>query len=120
MSDRKDEERSVMASDPFDEDDLLLRDTFYQPQSRTLDNASPSLQGAEPLVARHSNVTNKAKKPRPSHYKVLSISLYLDDIDRIDTLVKELKRRGFTKMNRSALIRFAIDTVDIDKLPRQY
>lgn len=117
MGDRKDEER-VMASNPFDEEEVLAR-TFFKPgspepiQGQLVDN--PALAGAG--RSRHNN---KAKKPKPTHYKVVSISLYLDDIDRIDTLVKELKRRGFTKMNRSALIRFAIDTVDIDKLPRQY
>ncbi len=116
MADKKDEER-VMASDPFLEEDAVLRDTFFTP------GHAPSAAGA-PGNHHHSPVPAMAhggpKKARPSHYKVVSISLYMDDIDRIDTLVKELKRRGFTKMNRSALIRFAIDTVDIDKLPRQY
>ena len=115
MGDRKDEER-VMASNPFDEEEVLAR-TFFSP------GGPEPIQGqlsVDNTLAGRSRHNNKAKKPKPTHYKVVSISLYLDDIDRIDTLVKELKRRGFTKMNRSALIRFAIDTVDIDKLPRQY
>ena len=114
MGDRKDEER-VMASNPFDEEEVMAR-TFFSP------GAPEPIQGqlAVENNAGRSRHNNNAKKLKPTHYKVVSISLYLDDIDRIDTLVKELKRRGFTKMNRSALIRFAIDTVDIDKLPRQY
>ncbi len=115
MADKKDEER-VMASDPFDEEEVLAR-TFFTPSApvdgQPLDPASRNGVGR----GRHSN---KARKLKPSHYKIVSISLYMDDIDRIDTLVRELKRRGFTKMNRSSLIRFALDTVDIDKLPRQY
>jgi hypothetical protein len=115
--DRKDEER-VMASNPFDEEEVLAR-TFFAPGSPDPVQGQLIHKSQSAGAGRSSHAT-KAVKPKPTHYKVVSISLYLDDIDRIDTLVKELKRRGFTKMNRSALIRFAIDTVDIDKLPRQY
>jgi hypothetical protein len=57
---------------------------------------------------------------RPTHYRVLSISLYTEDIERLDALVKALKERGHTKANRSSLIRFALDQVDIEKMPRGY
>ncbi|MEL6180427.1 MAG: hypothetical protein AAFS10_15820 [Myxococcota bacterium] len=102
-----DEER-VMASDPFEEEGDVLAHTFYQPGHVTNSNDSGGRRAAP------------KPKPKPTHYKTVSISLYLDDIERIDNLVRELKRRGFTKMNRSALIRFAIDTVNIDDLPPQY
>ena len=109
-----------MASDPFEDEEVLAR-TFFNPGSHepAPTQRDPQRNGA----ARHNTSSSSSKgkgKPKPTHYKVVSISLYMDDIDRIDALVKELKRRGFTKMNRSALIRFAIDTVDLDKLPRQY
>ena len=55
---------------------------------------------------------------KPTHYKVICISLYTRDLDRLDTLVEELKARGVTKANRSALIRAALDQVDLDKVPR--
>jgi hypothetical protein len=97
----KNHDRPTMANDPFaDHEDVMAR--FYNPVDDDDDDDDP------------------ARREKPTHYKVVSISLYLDDIARLDALVKELKRRGFTKMNRSALIRFAIDTVDINKLPRQY
>lgn len=104
-----DEER-VMASDPFEEEGDVLAHSFYQP------GHVPAPSGAD--AAPHD--TPAPRKAKPTHYKTVSISLYLDDIERIDNLVRELKRRGFTKMNRSALIRFAIDTVNIDDLPPQY
>jgi len=34
--------------------------------------------------------------------------------------VTELKRRGHTKASKSGLIRFALDSVDIDKMPKGY
>ena len=98
-----------MASDPFAEDDVLAR-TFYQPGTGPYRNGADEADGAD----------TAGRKEKPMHYRVVSVSLYLDDIERIDSLVRELKRRGFTKMNRSALIRFAIDTINIDDMPRQY
>lgn len=101
------DEDKAMGNDPLASDDEVMQN-FFRP-------IQPNGQ-SELLTGR----PKKAPKEKPTHYNVVSISLYNEDIDRIDGLVKELKRRGFTKMNRSALIRFAIDTVDIDKLPRQY
>lgn len=56
--------------------------------------------------------------PRPEHYKVICISLYTDDLERLDGMVDGLKARGITKANRSALIRHALSQVDLDKVPR--
>jgi len=61
-----------------------------------------------------------AQKPKPTHYKIVCISLYTEDIARLETLVAELKRRGHTKASKSALIRYALDTVDIGRMPKGY
>lgn len=66
-------------------------------------------EGAKPL---------KEKADKPLHYKVICISMYNKDLERLDQLVDELKSRGMTKANRSALIRVALDQLDIDKVPR--
>ncbi len=55
---------------------------------------------------------------KPTHYKVICISMYTKDLERLDQLVTELKARGLTKANRSALIRAALDQVDLDRVPR--
>jgi hypothetical protein len=55
---------------------------------------------------------------RPSHYKVICISMYTDDLARLDGMVDELKAKGITKANRSALIRHALTQVDLEKVPR--
>jgi hypothetical protein len=57
-------------------------------------------------------------EPKPAHYKVICISLYNGDLERLDGLVEELKARGLTKANRSALIRVALEQLDLDKVPR--
>jgi hypothetical protein len=60
----------------------------------------------------------KKAEPKPAHYKVICISLYNRDLDRLDALVDELKARGLTKANRSALIRVALEQLDLDRVPR--
>ena len=77
--------------------DEVLRDEFYAPAARP-----------------------RAKTVRPDHYEVICISMYKDDLARLDAKVAELKRTGHRKMSRSALIRYALDHVDTKKLPRSY
>jgi hypothetical protein len=58
------------------------------------------------------------EKEKPTHYKVICISMYTDALAQLDEMVRELKRRGYTKANRSALIRHALETMDLDEVPR--
>jgi len=49
-------------------------------------------------------------------YKLVCISLYLDDIARLEALVDELKRRGHPRANKSQLVRLALEKVDLRTL----
>ncbi|MBI4508305.1 MAG: hypothetical protein HY698_01630 [Deltaproteobacteria bacterium] len=91
----------LIEHDPIGEAEAILREQFYG-RGRRL---SP-----EPV----------APKEKPTHYKIVCISLYNEDIARLEELVAELKRRGHTKANKSAVIRFALDSVDISKMPKGY
>jgi hypothetical protein len=90
----RDEESGLAAGRIFDADEVqgVLSGSFY-----TAKPATPS---------------------RPTHYKVICISMYNNDLARLDALVDALKARGMTKASRSALIRAALDQVDLDKIPR--
>ena len=79
----------------------VLQDTFYK----------------APTKARPKR---KLKAEKPTHYEVICISLYKEDLKRLDAMVSSLKERGHRKMSRSGLIRFALDHVDLDSLPRSY
>jgi hypothetical protein len=91
-------------SELFDADEVesVLRATFY-----TKDRPAP------PKKAR-------PKPKKAEHYEVICISMYKEDLERLDAKVAELKRAGHRKMSRSALIRFALDTMDLEDLPRSY
>jgi hypothetical protein len=84
-----------------DEVEGVLSGAFYAPAA-----AEPRARAA-------------ASQPeRPLHYKVICISMYTDDLERLDDMVDELKARGLTKANRSALIRHALTQVDLQKVPK--
>ncbi|MBX3209833.1 MAG: hypothetical protein KF764_32675 [Labilithrix sp.] len=85
-----------------DEVQGVLSGAFYQ---------SAPTDGDAPAKARDD-------KAKPTHYKVICISMYTKDLGRLDDLVEELKGRGITKANRSALIRVALEQLDLDKVPR--
>ena len=83
--------------------DGVLGGTFYTPRSS---------DGNE-----ESKVT-RTPAERPTHYKVICISMYTDDLERLDDMVANLKSRGLTKANRSALIRYALNAVNLDEVPK--
>ena len=63
----------------------------------------------------------KAKKEKkPDHYDVICISLYKEDLAQLDKMVAKLKKQGHRRISRSALIRFALDQVEIQDFPRAY
>jgi hypothetical protein len=99
----RDDEAGLSAARVLDADEVqgVLSGAFYAPLARTQPE-KPARPPAE----------------KPAHYKVICISLYTKDLEHLDALVDELKGRGLTKANRSALIRAALAQVDLDKVPR--
>ncbi len=94
----------------------------FGPAGSPLDEVSALEQGyyAAPAVTRVEAPVppRKPEKAKPVHYKIVCISLYNEDIARLEERVAELKRRGHTKANKSELIRFALSQVDLDKFPK--
>ena len=84
------------------------------------DEVEGVLSGAFYKAPPESKVQKAAidAKAKPTHYKVICISMYTKDLERLDEIVEELKGRGITKANRSALIRVALEQLDLDKVPR--
>ncbi len=91
----------LMGDDPLAAETILER--FYRPT-----DAPPSNDAAAP------------RKEKPTHYKVVCISLYNEDIEHLEAMVAELKRRGHTKANKSQLIRAALAQVDLAKIPKGF
>jgi hypothetical protein len=100
------EDTKLLAHDPLADADLILRDDFY------------GRAGPGDRAPRRRRVETA---PRPTHYKVICISLYTQDLEDLEAKVGELKRRGWTKANKSQLLRLALAQLDLDKIttPRQ-
>ena len=101
-------EEKLMAHDPLSDADAILSEEYY---------------GRSGRAAAAAAAPRRASKgqPRPTHYKIICISMYTRDLEELEAKVAELKRRGWTKANKSQLIRLALSQIDLDKLtpPRQ-
>jgi hypothetical protein len=100
MTDREDFRGAAARVLDRDEVEGVLSSSFYA-ADRPL---------AESRAARQSG--------KPTHYKVICISMYTEDLARLDSMVDQLKARGLTKANRSALIRYALGAIDLDSVPK--
>lgn len=69
---------------------------------------------ATPVRASRTKRRKPTKRAKPTHYKVICISMYTRDLEELDEKVAELKRRGFTRANKSALIRAALQRLDLN------
>ncbi|MBI3201518.1 MAG: hypothetical protein IT377_32370 [Polyangiaceae bacterium] len=98
------------------------RDDFRDATARVLDRQevegvlSSSFYASPRPIAQARAERNRDEKP--THYKVICISMYTDDLKRLDDMVDSLKAKGLTKANRSALIRFALNGVDLESVPK--
>ncbi|HEY0195502.1 MAG TPA: hypothetical protein VGC42_30515 [Kofleriaceae bacterium] len=103
-----------MAHDPLSDADAILSEEYY---GRRAAVAGPD----EALPGARRRAGTSPGQHKPTHYKVICISMYTRDIEELEAKVAELKRRGWTKASKSQLIRIALSQVDLDKLatPRQ-
>jgi len=97
------------------------RDNFRDAAARVLDADEVEGVLSSNFYASPRPITSarpRTRDEKPTHYKVICISMYTDDLKRLDQMVDELKSRGLTKANRSALIRYALNGVDLDSVPK--
>src|SRR5689334_2538479 len=106
-------EVKILKHDPLSDADAILRDEYYG----QVVPSSPSQPRLTVNPASPAGRRRTKKKPKPDHYKVVCISLYMPDIENLNSMVAELKKRGHTKANKSQLIRFALKQLNLDKLP---
>ncbi len=99
------DDNKLMGHDPLADAEAILREDFYGRRASRDEVPEPELAAGRRTSAR------------PTHYKVICISMYNRDIEELEAKVAELKRRGWTKANKSHLIRLALSQLDLEKLP---
>lgn len=93
----------------FDADEVrdVLESTFYR---------APSVAPKKTRSAKSTRPS--ARPPKPDHYDVICISMYTEDLASLDAKVEALKQRGHRRMTRSALIRYALERLAVEDVPR--
>ena len=89
-----------------DDIDTVLREQFFSP-TYTEETERPGPRRVVPDA-----------KARPAHYKVICISVYTEDLGRLDAARRDRKRKGHTKASRSSVLRAAMLQLDLAKVPR--
>jgi hypothetical protein len=114
-------EDKLMGHDPLSDADAILTEEYYGRRARVPGGLGSLGSPGDPIdgVGVRPRAANGQLKP--THYKVICISMYTRDIEELEAKAAELKRRGWTKASKSQLIRLALSQIDLDKLstPRQ-
>jgi hypothetical protein len=118
-----------LSDDPFEGEQLLLEAIFGDEEldDTARNTARSATRPAKRLVEVAAPIQVASALPldldetplKPEHYKVVSISLYKEDIERLDAYVRELKRRGHYKANKSQVIRQALLQLDLDRISNE-
>lgn len=104
----------------FEADEVrdVLRDTFYAPSESIAAPKGIEPKGAPPVALDAKGKRRRTpKKAKADHYEILCISMYVEDLQRLDEKVAALKQGGHRRMTRSALIRLALDKLALDDVP---
>ncbi len=88
----------VLEHNPLSESEKILSEDFYGTHSAVKAETAP------------------APKEKPTHYKIMCVSMYLKDIKELEEKVAALKARGYTRANKSQLIRMALRRINVDDI----
>lgn len=113
------EAQANLTTNPLEGDDLLLERVFGGPAKPVTEHLKArTVTERKESKAEKTGRILRERAAKPDHYKIVSISLYNEDIERLNTMVDELKRRGHFKANKSMLIRHALEQIDLDQIPK--
>ena len=85
--------------------EAIMRQHFYRKSEET----------AEP-ESRLSPVDEEEE----AGFRRVNISLFPEDIDLLNEMVRTLRKRGYRRVSKSQIIRYALQTVDLEKMPQSY
>jgi hypothetical protein len=85
--------------------EAIMRKHFYRKSEET----------AEP-ESRLSPVDEEEE----AGFRRVNISLFPEDIELLNEMVRTLRKRGYRRVSKSQIIRYALQTVDLEKMPQSY
>jgi hypothetical protein len=88
--------------------EAIMRKHFYRTSEETAES-EPRLPPAE-----------EADDEEDAGFRRVNISLFPDDIELLNEMVRTLRKRGYRRVSKSQIIRYALQTVDLEKMPQSY
>ncbi len=103
----------IEAESPFENNDEFSKvETLYASAFNSPDMNDIPEKTMRKLIRKRSH--------KPIHYRLGCISLYNKDIVRLEQLLRHSRRLGYSKANKSQIIRFALSRVNITEMPQMY
>jgi hypothetical protein len=88
-------------------------------------------QSPDAIMRKHfyrksEEVMEPERQPQPveeeedAGFRRVNISLFPEDIELLNGMVRTLRKRGYRRVSKSQIIRYALQTVDLEKMPQSY
>jgi hypothetical protein len=87
--------------------EAIMRKHFY----RKSEEAAP-----EPQLPPADDV----EEAEDARFRRVNISLFPEDIELLNEMVRTLRKRGYRRVSKSQIIRYALQTADLEKMPQSY
>ena len=95
------------------------------------DDVLGELSSPEAIMRKHFyRKSEEAAAPEPqlspadeeedARFRRVNISLFPEDIELLNEMVHTLRKRGYRRVSKSQIIRYALQTVDLEKMPQSY
>jgi hypothetical protein len=75
---------------------------------------------SEEAVAPESQLPPAEEEEEDARFRRVNISLFPEDIELLNEMVRTLRKRGYRRVSKSQIIRYALQTADLEKMPQTY
>jgi hypothetical protein len=95
------------------------------------DDVLGEIQSPEAIMRKHFyRKSEEAAEPEPqlppaeeeedSRFRRVNISLFPEDIELLNEMVRTLRKRGYRRVSKSQIIRYALKTANLEQMPQTY
>jgi hypothetical protein len=88
--------------------EAIMRKHFYRKSEETV--------APEPRLPP----VDDAEAEEEARFRRVNISLFPEDIELLNKMVRTLRKRGYRRVSKSQIIRYALQTADLEKMPQSY
>src|ERR687896_736586 len=86
----------------------IMRKHFYRKSEDVVEPEGPQDPERRP---------HPVEEEEDAGFRRVNISLFPEDIELLNGMVRVLRKRGYRRVSKSQIIRYALQTVDLEKMP---